>query len=490
MQVRAYLRVSTEEQAEEGFSIPAQRQRVTDFCRSQWGGVPICWYVDDGESARTLDRPALARLRAEAERGDVVMVLRLDRLTRSVLDLYTLLQEWDHRSIFFRSVTEPYDTTSTEGRFMIGLLALLAEWERLRIAERVREVMAHTVRQEGRHLSRPPLGYQLDQGRLVICPHEAPLVKEIFERYAAGQGTRTIARALNRRGLRTKQGREWTDSTVAYTLRNPVYTGKVAWGRIVSRGRRQTEPESPETLLVEGSHPPLVDALIWERAQEQLARRRERPGRQGAGIHPLTGLARCGLCDGPIHGLTQRRRREGRPVHDGVRHYYRCANRDRKGACRLPYLPAAPLEEQVLRRLGRLGSPALLEAVAARFLGSAPAEWDTAAAEQQEIRRRLRRWDQAYEAGDLTQEDWRQRTLPLRRRLDELEERHPPPGRQTPVSAADVARALADLPGLWPALTPAERRIALHGLVKGVTVHPDGSVAVTPVASAPTKGTP
>lgn len=489
MQVRAYLRVSTEEQAEEGFSIPAQRQRVVDFCRSQWGaGAAIAWYVDEGQSARDLERPALTRLRAEAGRGDLVMVLRLDRLTRSVLDLYTLLKEWECRGVGFRSVTEPYDTGSTEGRFMIGLLALLAEWERLRIAERVREVMAHTVRQERRHLSRPPLGYQLAGGHLVVDEAEAALVRELFARYAAGQGTRTIARALNRRGKRTKQGREWTDVSVAYVLRNPAYTGHVAWGRVVRRGRRRPEPDG--TLLVAGAHPPLVDSATWNRVQERLAEQGRRPSRQGVGSHPLSGLARCELCGAPVHGLTQRR--GGR----GERSYYRCANRQRKGGCSLPYLPAPLLEARVLQQLSPLGEAGILQQVAQRL--HKEGEATPLEAERQELERRLRRWDQAYEAGDLSREEWRERTAPLRRRQTELARvtATPESPTATPTTpGAGLARALADLPGLWPWLTADERRTALRGLVESVVVRTDGSARVTPkeylrVAHRPARGTP
>lgn len=484
MRVLAYLRVSTEEQAEEGFSIPAQRQRVADFCRSQWGGAAaVSWYVDEGQSARKLDRPALSRLRAEAAPGDVVMVLRLDRLTRSVLDLYTLLKEWEERSVFFRSVTEPYDTTSTEGRFMIGLLALLAEWERLRIAERVREVMVHTVRQERRHLSRPPLGYRLSGGRLVVEEREAALVRELFRRYAAGEGRRAIAAALNRRGLRTKQGREWTDFTVGYILRNPVYRGKVAWGRIIQRGRRN--PVEP--VVVAGEHPPLVDEETWQRVRERAARQGRSSPRAGSAIHPLSGIARCGLCGAPIHGLTQRRgsRQE--------RCYYRCANRQRKGGCSLPYLPAPWVEEQVLKQLSPLGDRPSLEAVASRLLASGPAGEGALAAEQQELRRRLQRWDRAYEAGDLSREEWRARTAPLRRRQQELERLQRPgaEGRALPTPAR-LSERLADLPSLWRWLTPEERRAVIRGLASRIDLGPE-SVRVTPhpaVAPPPAKGTP
>jgi site-specific DNA recombinase len=494
VQVRAYIRVSTDEQAEEGHSLPTQRQRIMDFCRSQWGqDHAIAWYEDDGFSAKDTARPALAALRREARAADVVVVLRLDRLTRSVLDLYTLLKEWEERGVHFRSVTEPYDTQKAEGRFMIGLLALLAEWERLRISERVREVMAHTVRADRRHLSKPPLGYDLRAGRLEVNRAEALVVRQIFDRFCRGEGMRPIALALNRQGLRTKQGAAWSDFTVRYVLRNPAYVGMVGWQRVVVRGKRRRPDGAPLPVLVEGEHQPLVSRETWEAARALLAGRRTLPPRAAANQHPLTGLARCGLCGAPIHGVIQRRYRDGAAVAGAERVYYRCSRRNRQGGCTLPYLPGPALELRVVAALPPVGSPAVLEAVA-RELGRPGPEAQVDAgevllAELRRAERARRRWDEAYEAGDIGREEWRERVGTTRRKEQEAREAlaalgplaasggagDRPASRPTP---ADLAAVMADLPAIWAALNPVERKTLLHGLVAEVVVQPDSTVTV------------
>jgi len=487
MRVLAYARVSTEEQADEGYSIPAQRQRIADFCRSQWESeAQITWFVDDGQSAKNLDRPALANLRAHAKASDRVVVLRLDRLTRSVLDLYTLLQEWERAGVYFRSVTEPYDTSSTEGRFMIGLLALLAEWERMRIGERVREVMSHTVRQERRHLSRPPLGYGMEGRQLVVRSAEAAVVREIFQRYAAGQGTRSIAHALNAQGVRTKQGCEWSDFSVTYVLRNPIYTGVLSWQRIRSRGRRQ-DPGGEAALLVAADHPPLVDQVTWDLVQRRLAERRRRPTRAGSGTYPLTTLARCALCGAPLRGVTQHRYRGGNPIPGRERRYYRCTGRERGSGCTLPYLPAHAVEGQVLEALSPLAPPEAMEQIVAALLKQPVSDLT---ARCHDLERRLQRWDRAYEAGDLTHPEWAERTAELRQRLQECSQHRP--ATADPVS--EIAGLINHLPSLWPDLPAPAQRTVMTGLITQVTVGADRRVEITyrsyPGPQKPSKGHP
>lgn len=449
MRVLAYVRVSTDEQADEGFSLPAQRQRIADFVRSQWpAAAEINWYIDDGFSAKNLDRPHLQELRRDAAAGDVVMVLRLDRLTRSVLDLYTLLKEWEHRGVFFRSVTEPYDTQKPEGRFMIGLLALLAEWERLRIGERVREVMAHTVQADRCHLSRPPLGYDLVDGRLVVNPAEAAIVREVFDLYLTGLSLRAVARSLSQRGLRTKGHAEWTDFAVRYVLQNPVYTGRVAWQRRTA------------AICVDGTHEPLLPAAVWEAAQARMAGRERRTGRAAAGVHPLTGLAVCGLCGGPMHGVAQRRHT-----------YYRCSRREHRGGCALPYVRAAELEGRVVAALAPLAATPSLQGIAAALL---PAGGGGAAQALRRLEATRRRWAEAYAAGAIALEEWRRRDAEAGARAAALQAalaEEPPP-------VAAVAAAMRDLPAVWAALTPAERRTLAHGLVDRIIVGADRSATV------------
>jgi site-specific DNA recombinase len=487
VRVRAYIRVSTDEQAEEGFSLPTQRQRVSDFCRSQWGLDPeLIWYTDDGYSAKDTDRPAMRALRHEAAPGDVVIVLRLDRLTRSVLDLYTLLKEWEERSIFFRSVTEPYDTQKAEGRFMIGLLALLAEWERLRISERVREVMAHTVRADRRHLSRAPLGYDLVQGRLIVNQAEGAIAREIFARYLSGAGLRQVALDLNRRGVRTKQHAVWTAFTIAYVLRNPIYVGQVSWQRISIRGKRRRQESSPvDVIVAAGEHQPLITTQTWDAVQAKLGAHRRAPPRASSSPYPLTGILKCGLCGGPLHGVTQRRYRAGQVEEGSERQYYRCSRRVHLKACTLPYLRAPDLERTVLAALPPLAPKERCEAIATR-LAPAPGanplqeQRDALQAELRRCDRAKHRWNDAYAAADITAAEWRERLAAVGARQGAITERLGalPPEQLRAPDPQEIARAMLDLPAIWHTLAPFERRELIHGLIQTVHVQSDGLVRI------------
>ncbi|WP_429999877.1 recombinase family protein [Metabacillus fastidiosus] len=148
MRTALYIRVSTEEQAKEGYSIRAQTERLKAYCVSQEWEV-VDFYIDDGISAKDMNRPNLKRMIKHIEQGliDCVLVYKLDRLTRSILDLYKLLEIFDKHNCKFKSSTEVYDTTSAIGRMFITLVAALAQFERENLSERVRMGMEQKARE-------------------------------------------------------------------------------------------------------------------------------------------------------------------------------------------------------------------------------------------------------------------------------------------------------------------------------------------------------
>jgi len=258
-----YCRVSTEDQAKEGFSLGAQRRKLEAFCAARaWeiGGV----YVDDGYSGRTTDRPAYLHMMAERDRWDVLLVIKMDRIHRNAKNFMVMMEELGAWGKQFASVQENFDTSTAMGRFVMDIIQRIAQLESEQIGERVYMGMAQKAKRGGGSLGSPhPYGYRIVDGRYVVDRPEADAVRSIFRRYLEGESLEAIARGLDQDGVPTKRGGPWRKQTVAAILANPLYCGKIEW----------------DGQSVPGSHEPIVSADDFERAGLEAERRRAAMGR-------------------------------------------------------------------------------------------------------------------------------------------------------------------------------------------------------------------
>jgi len=354
LRTAVYIRVSTEDQAREGFSIAAQREKLLAYiCSQGWELAQV--YADEGVSAKDMNRPALNRMLADLKAGqiDVVLVYRLDRLTRSVLDLYRLLQLFERYGVHFKSCTEVYDTTTAMGRLFITLVAALAQWERENLAERVKLGMGQMARERKRPGGPPPFGYVLANGQLHPHPEEAKAVKEMFRQYALGYSPRQIAEEANRQGFRGKNGARWSPGAVLRLLKNPVYCGDLRWNHIAG-GQRQKRPE--ETIVEENVHEAIVEEELFLRVQQRISERSARHPRTLSSPFLFSGLLCCARCHTPMRGKTAHARSK-----NGFRYkyvYYLCQGR-KAGNCNAPALREDWLEQAVLARLRKLPQEAV-----------------------------------------------------------------------------------------------------------------------------------
>ncbi|HLN63444.1 MAG TPA: recombinase family protein, partial [Symbiobacteriaceae bacterium] len=421
---RCYLRVSTEDQAKEGYSLGAQRDRLAAFATSQ-GWKVADYYVDDGISAKDMNRPALKKMLAEIQKGEVALVYKLDRLTRNVADLDYLLRKWEVDGVLFRSCTEDFNTTTAAGRLFIRLVADLAQWERENLAERTRMGMVKRA-QEGEWNGGPaPFGYTaVDTGerngqkvKRVLVPNEhAPVVRELYERYVGGQGMRTLTLWLNEeKGLKSSRGGKFTDATISGILKNPVYCGLVAWDWGVKNG-----PRNPEALVAEGKHEAIVSRDLWEQAQRIREGRQALPPRHATGANILTGVGRCGVCGGYL--------KAGRSGKNW--RYYRCGNYATKGTCKVSSIPAAEVEanfvDAVCTLADELANPDIAHSLVSTYLQESRADREQLTPE--EIRRQMGQarqavsvWDKALEEGKVDFAMWQEKTSPHYVRLKDLE---------------------------------------------------------------------
>jgi site-specific DNA recombinase len=313
MKTAIYVRVSTEEQAKEGYSVSAQKKKLKAFCVSQ-GWEVAGLYADEGISAKDMERPELQRMLKDIEEGKIecVLVYRLDRLTRSVLDLYKMLETFDKQDCKFKSATEVYDTTTAMGRMFVTIVAALAQWERENMGERIAFGFSEKARQGKWPLNFAPIGYDLnkEESKLYINPHEAKTVKLIFDLYKT-KGSGSISKYLNDNKIYTKAGRKWTDVTVFNVLKSRAHCGDVRWN----------------DEIYEDSHDPIISREEWLEAQRLIEKRNTDPPRSVSSPHIFSGKLKCPSCEKNLKG-------DSSVIPSGKKYYsYRC-KRKSLGLCK------------------------------------------------------------------------------------------------------------------------------------------------------------
>src|SRR5271168_3397146 len=217
MRTIGYVRVSTDRQAERGSSLEAQAEKIRAMALVQSAELSEI-IIESGESAKSLNRPGMAKLLALVDAGDVqaIIVAKLDRLTRSVKDLCELLERFERRGVALISVAESLDTGSAAGRLVLNIMTAVSQWEREAIGERTRDAMSHK-RSQGERVGNIQFGYRLaaDGKHVEADPAEQEVLQEIRRLRQNGHSMRGIAAALNQRALRTRRGSAWRLEHVA-----------------------------------------------------------------------------------------------------------------------------------------------------------------------------------------------------------------------------------------------------------------------------------
>jgi site-specific DNA recombinase len=218
--VAVYARVSTEDQVKEGVSLAAQVERLKAYCTATRPGEDVRLVIDEGVSAKSLDRPALRALLADVRRGLVhtVATLKIDRLTRSVRDLADLIDLFERHGVALCSLTESLDTSTASGRLMLNLLASVSQWEREAIAERTSFALAHK-RRNGYVYGSTPYGYRREKDRLVPDDNQQAMLARIRAMRAEGYSIRKVCAWLNENQVKTPRGfNKWFPNTLHQLL--------------------------------------------------------------------------------------------------------------------------------------------------------------------------------------------------------------------------------------------------------------------------------
>jgi len=471
-----YTRKSSDEGLRQDFnSLDAQREAAEAYIASQKAEGWVCLpdrYDDGGFTGGNMERPGLQRLVADIDAGkvDCVVVYKVDRLSRSLMDFAKIVETFERHNVSFVSVTQHFNTTSSMGRLTLNILLSFAQFEREIIGERIRDKIAAS-RQRGKWTGGTPiLGYDVDRTsggpRLVINPDEASRVCQIFELYLERGSLLPVVAELERRDWRnkawvTRDGRKrgglpFDKCRLYNVLTNVLYVGKV---------RHKTD-------VYAGEHEPIVSDDLFTRVQQQL----QRNGRNGAVEHRnrhgalLRGLLYCKACDRAMsHTFTTRGNRRYR--------YYTCTTVTKRGrqACATDSLPALEIENAVVDQIRCIGRDSALlgdtleearkqvESAMARLTGERRALERGLSRLQAEIRRSAgsdegattRMLDLSSQVGAAER-----RMTEIDARLAELEAER--------IDASDVTAAFADFDNVWRALSPREQAHVLQLLVRRV----------------------
>lgn len=357
-----YARVSTAEQAEEGYSIDAQLDVVKKRCEQE-GRTVIGQYVDRGISGKAMgNRLELQRLLKDAKvnKFQEIWVWKTNRLARNHLDLLKIVDELDKNNVGFKSCSEAFDTATPTGKLLMNVLASIGEFERESIVENVKMGMKQRAR-EGKWNGGIVLGYNTvkingteNKTKLEIDEKEALLVKKIFELYAGGRGLKAITNLVNKLGYRTKRGNFFTPIAIRTILLNPIYIGKIRYNVRENWGEKRYRGINKNPIYTTGNHDPIISLDLWDRVQELYKKKSQKPKRLFDGTFPLTGLIKCPMCGASmVAGRVKKKLKDGNMK---IIRYYQCGAWRNKGTavCRSNGVRADKIEKQVFKRINQI----------------------------------------------------------------------------------------------------------------------------------------
>jgi site-specific DNA recombinase len=334
----SYERVSSEEQAREGFSLQVQSEKNVAYIKSQEGWEFIESYIDPGKSGKNLKRPDMQRLIHDINSGliNAVVVHKLDRLTRNVGDLHYLLSLFDAKGVKLVSISENIDTSTAMGRMFVFMLGILAQWYRENLSEEV--IKGQTKRTENgfRNTSSAPYGYNVGDNLVLTVNNDADTVKQIFDWYTNGKGLNMIATMLNNRGISSPGGSTWQPRNIAYIIDNVSYIGAVHW--------KQRDDSEDKRIIVNNIHEPIITQDVFDSAQEIRGLKKEHAMNHSSYGFPFSTVAKCAECGRSFHGKIKHRQD---PAAAAQRHYV-CSGRYRQDDCKGPSISEPKLTKLFL----------------------------------------------------------------------------------------------------------------------------------------------
>lgn len=336
MKAASYERVSSDEQAREGYSLEVQNEKNVGYIRSQsWEFVGS--YVDPGKSGKNINRPDMKRLLNDINKGliNIVVVHKLDRLTRNVGDLHNLLMLFDKKEIKLVSISENIDTSTAMGRMFVYMLGIFAQWYRENLSEEVYKGARKRAELGLRMTGAVPFGYTANEDlSLVVSESEARVVREMFNWYVSGKGFHWIAHRLNTQGIDgvpipAPKGGVWRHMVIGTIISNWSYIGATHW-------KAKNDPEEAR-IIVKGQHDSIISESTFMSAQKIIRRKGERSMSRSGYEYPFSAILKCAACGRSLTG------RSNNP--DGKLYRYYICSGNRFDGCPHPRINELKINE-------------------------------------------------------------------------------------------------------------------------------------------------
>jgi len=475
-----YTRKSHEEGLEQEFnSLDAQRESAEAYIESQrllgWKALPDR-YDDGGFSGGSMERPALQRLLSDIDEGriDIIVVYKIDRLSRSLLDFTRMVEIFNTKGVSFVAVTQQISTTDSTGRMMLNILMTFAQYEREVIGERIRDKVS-AAKRRGKYCGGVPvLGYDVDREnlKLFINTTEAEMIRYIFRRYTQLGSAKKMVQELNEQGYKTKSwetkkgkpipGIEWNTGRIYRLLNNRLYIGEIAY--------KDKNYPAEHDAIIEKNLWDKVQAILSENLNDKISISKVKI------ISPLSGVIRCGHCDCAM-GITYAKK--------GKRHYtYYLCQKDTKravGCCPIKRVPAGDIETIVLQQLGAVfKTPTLVAKTYFSAIEIEEAEIKRLEQQKLELDNSMQKIRlQAIELASEQKVD-KNMLLELNRQITELSPQIDnvtvklKDSKKDKITEKNVSEAFQNIETIWEELFPNERNRLIRLLVEKIEIRESG----------------
>lgn len=316
--VAIYIRVSTIWQVDKE-SLSVQRRELTAYAQMILGISDVVVFEDAGYSAKNTDRPDYQSMMSRLRMGEFshLLVWKIDRISRNLLDFAEMYQELKELGVTFVSKNEQFDTSSAIGEAMLKIILVFAELERNMTSERVSAVMISRAENGQWNGGRVPYGYRYDKAtkELSVDPFQAQIIQRMYAAYEQNQSLIKVCSILNNEGITAISGKQWTPTTVSKILKNPFYLGIYVYN-VHGDGRGGKKKPESEWITFEDHHPAIVEKRLFDRVNFLLSRNRrgsvDKPKTYSkVNTHIFAGLVVCGSCGANFSATLDRRRADG-----------------------------------------------------------------------------------------------------------------------------------------------------------------------------------